>query len=85
MNMFIIASLGGKQMDKRIKSAKPRTVVSRQRNMQENLLLAITMDKRAGGPFSNFLKGWVCFVFLLIQMCVFISLKTPVETGFTMN
>ena len=45
-------------MDARVKSAKPRSALpSRQRSLKEKLLLALTMDKAAGGPFQMWLKG----------------------------
>ena len=44
-------------MDKRIKSAKPRSAVrSRMRSLSDKLLLAMTIDKACGGPLLNFLR-----------------------------
>ena len=59
----ILIKYKGKQMDSRVRSAKPRSALpTRQRSLREKLRLAMTLDKACGGPFQIFLRGVSIFL-----------------------
>ena len=71
-------------MDKRIKSAKPRSAVrSRMRSLSDKLLLAMTIDKACGGPLLNFLRRSVSLHVQCFNRLRFLSVNYMYLIGFS--